>query len=117
MANQKSDLAKIKPLTIALGASVALSLASVSTAQANVFSHHKLNKGYQLADSHTGEGSCGGKMNEDTDASKAMEASCGANHHTDTDASATTDETSTDAADTSKSQEGKCGDGKCGGNM
>ena len=80
-----------KPLSIALGAAFATSLAAAPVANAadNPFAMSELSSGYMVADSHM-EGKCG-------------EGKCG-------DAKAT----ATEGAEKSTA-EGKCGEGKCGG--
>ena len=79
------------PLSIALGAAFATSLAAAPVANAadNPFAMSELSSGYMVAESHM-EGKCG-------------EGKCGG-------AKATTTE---DAEKTTA--EGKCGEGKCGG--
>lgn len=60
-----------KTLASAIGATFITSLAAMPAANAaeNPFSAKPLSSGYQVADNHVKEGSCGGK--------KAKEASCG----------------------------------------
>ena len=99
-----SKQSMIKPLSIALGATFAASLAASNVAIAapagdNPFAMNDLGSGYmQVADNHEGkcgegkkkEGKCGeGKCGE----GKKKEGKCGEG----------------------KKKEGKCGEGKCGG--
>ncbi|HEY9136228.1 MAG TPA: hypothetical protein VIM85_10585 [Pseudomonadales bacterium] len=83
-----ANASKIKPLSIAMGAAVAVSALSATSVQANEnpFVTQDLASGYNLASADTegkcGEGKCGG------DKKAAKEGKCG---------------------------EGKCGEGKCGG--
>ena len=137
-----SDKSNIKPLTIALGAAVGVSLANINSAGAagNPFSMEPLSGGYMmLAEGKCGEGKCGGK-------GKGREGGCGMkNMDADGDGNVTHDEfmkghevmfdridangdgvidSSERAAHMAgkkgkkkpcKMGEGKCGEGKCGG--
>ena len=89
----------LKPLTIALGATFAASLAASTVAQAapaagaNPFAMNDLGHGYmQVADSK--DGKCGAGKKEEA---KEKEGKCGEGK--------------------AKSTEGKCGEGKCGEGM
>ena len=91
MSNEKKIM---KPLSVAIGATFAASMAASTVANAapagdNPFAMSELQSGYmQLADKH--EGKCGeGKCGE----GKKKEGKCGEG----------------------KKKEGKCGEGKCGG--
>jgi len=69
-----SNKSTLKPLSIALGTVVTISLANVSIASAtgNPFSMEPLSGGYMmLAEGKCGEGKCGGSKG------KGMEGSCG----------------------------------------
>ena len=111
--NMSKDTKIIKPLTIALGATFAASLAASNIATAaqtnadNPFAMNDLNSGYmQVADSHKegkcGEGKCGEgkKANAKDKEGKCGEGKCGEGKCGD-DKKA-------------KKKEGKCGEGKCG---
>lgn len=113
---------KLKPLSLAVGAAFATSLAisPMASAVENPFAMNQLSSGYKLADNHMGkeancgankaktakEGNCGGKerVKEGNCGSKVMpkgeEAKCGANKK----------------AAEEKKKEGKCGEAKCGAN-
>ena len=91
----------LKPLTIALGATFAASLAASTVAQAapaagaNPFAMNDLGHGYmQVADSK--DGKCGAGKKEEA---KEKEGKCG------------------EAKGKAKDAEGKCGEGKCGEGM
>lgn len=109
-----SQCKKTKPIAVALGAGLAMSVASVSlaNAQSNPFEAKQLQSGYMLAGhgDKAGEGKCGagkcgaGKCGgEDKSADKSADGKCGAGKCGGEDK----------AAD--KGADGKCGAGKCGG--
>lgn len=82
-----SDKNKLNPLTVALGTTFAISLASspIVNAAENPFAANQLsNGGYEVAGDHSAEGKCG--------EGKCGEGKCG----------------------DKKEGEGKCGEGKCG---
>lgn len=91
--NRKS---KLTPISLAVGAAFATSLAMAPMAQAasNPFAMNQLEAGYKLADAGK-EGACG------ANAKPVKEASCGANKQ---------------AAEQKVKKEGKCGEAKCGAN-
>ncbi|MFT5593549.1 MAG: putative low-complexity protein [Oceanicoccus sp.] len=100
---------KMKPLAMALGATLAASMATTALAAENPFTSQSLESGYKvMAEGKCGEGKCGesktkkegkcgeGKCGEDKakKEGKCGEGKCG--------------------EDKTK-KEGKCGEGKCGG--
>ncbi len=89
-----SDKKKLNPLSIALGTSFAITLASspVVNAADNPFAASEISNGYMVAAGH-GEGGCGeGKCGDKGGEGKCGEGKCGE----------------------AKDGEGKCGEGKCG---
>jgi len=108
---------KIKPLSIALGATVVTSALSIAGAQANEnpFVTQDLASGYNLAsadmEGKCGEGKCGGDKKADKEG-KCGEGKCGGDKKADTDAESDGDKK---ADKEGKCGEGKCGEGKCGG--
>jgi uncharacterized low-complexity protein len=137
-----SQKSTFKPLTIAMGAAFATSLAGTPVANAsdNPFAMSEIAGGYMVASSHMegkcGEGKCGGKMMKEG-ADKAMkEGKCGEGKcgmkmmDADGDGKVTKDEfmsaheamfskkdKNADGSIDAKEMEGKCGEGKCGGKM
>ena len=118
-----ANASKIKPLSIALGATVAASALTIAGAQANEnpFVTQDLAGGYNLAsadmEGKCGEGKCGGdkkadkegKCGEDKKAGKegkCGEGKCGGDKKAADDKKANKE---------GKCGEGKCGEGKCGG--
>jgi uncharacterized low-complexity protein len=114
----------VKPITAAIG--IAL-LGSAAMASADsLFALNDLGTGYQLADNHGEEGSCGegncgvDKMDDNKDGviSQAEAIAHGktaeqfAAH--DTNGDGNIDQAEWDAAHAAKAEEGKCGEGKCG---
>ena len=110
-----ANASKIKPLSIALGATVAASALTVTGAQANEnpFVTQDLASGYNLASADAegkcGEGKCGDKKGD-------TEGKCGGDKKADGEGKCGEgkcggDKTADEKADT----EGKCGEGKCGG--
>jgi len=101
-----------KPLSIALGAAFATSLAAAPLANAadNPFAMSELSSGYMVAGSHM-EGKCGGAKATATEgAEKVMEeGKCGEGKCGGAKA------TATEGAE-KVMEEGKCGEGKCGAN-
>ena len=106
-----------KPLSIALGAAFATSLAAAPVANAadNPFAMSELSSGYMVADSHMegkcGEGKCGGaKATEGADKAtaegKCGEGKCGGDKKMEEGK----------CGGDKKMEEGKCGEGKCGAN-
>ncbi len=102
---------EMKPVAMAVGAALAISLAGVSVAKAETspFSMSSLSSGYMVA---LGEGSCGGEKGEEGKCGgdkegkeKGVEGSCGGDKG----------EESSDKEGKEKGEEGKCGEGKCGG--
>lgn len=109
------DKSKLKPLSLAVGAAFATSMAisPMASAVESPFSMNQLESGYKVADNHMGkEGNCGGK--------KAKEASCGGNKAKEGncggDKKAKEGNCGGDKKDMKKGKEGKCGEAKCGGN-
>ncbi len=102
--NTKNQKLKIKPVLAAVGAGIALSLATIPMANAassNHFSSEKLASGYNVASNHSNmEKSKDGKCGSGKCGNKAKEGKCGG---------AKCDHKK------SKSGGGKCGHGKCGG--
>lgn len=91
----------INPVTVAVGAALATSLAGISVASAGTtpFAMTALSSGY-MADVHYGEGKCGeGKCGGE----KGEEGKCGG------------DKGHEGKCGGDKGDEGKCGEGKCGG--
>lgn len=85
-----SEKSRLKPVSIALSTTFALSLAASPLAAAdNPFSVTPQSSGYMVAEGGCGEGKCGDKGDE----GKCGEGKCG------------------DKGD----DEGKCGEGRCGG--
>ena len=68
----------VKPLAIALGSSLAISLSSVGIANATPFGVEKLQSGYMLADL-SGEVSMGDRSKDKQADGKCSEAKCSAN--------------------------------------
>jgi len=107
-----SKQSMIKPLSIALGATFAASLAASNVAIAapagdNPFAMTDLGNGYmQVADNHKKEGKCGeGKCGEGKKAgAKDKEGKCGEGKCGEGKC----------GADKKGKKEGKCGEGKCG---
>ena len=101
---------ELKPLAAAVGAALAASAFTISTANAeqNPFEMNTLSSGYMVADSHK-EGSCGeGKCGEGKDAEGSCgEGKCGEGK----DAEGSCGE---GKCGEEKSKEGSCGEGKCG---
>lgn len=100
----------LKPLAIALGTTLAASLATLPAANAdeNPFSITKLSSGYMVAgkdgEGKCGEGKCGeGKAKTETEdeGKKEMEGKCGEGKCGEGKAK-------------KEKTEGKCGEGKCG---
>jgi len=80
-----------KPLAMALGATLAASMASTTIAAENPFTSQSLESGYKvMAEGKCGEGKCGGKAKKE---GKCGEGKCG---------------------EGKAKKEGKCGEGKCG---
>jgi len=106
------DKSKLKPLSLAVGAAFATSMAisPMASAVENPFSANQLSSGYKMADNHMGkEGNCGGKKGKEANcgSKKAKDASCGGNK---------AGESNCGAKPKKKASEGKCGEAKCGGN-
>lgn len=81
-----------KPLAMALGATLAASMASTALSAENPFTSQSLESGYKvMAEGKCGEGKCGGKADKE---GKCGEGKCG---------------------EKKGDREGKCGEGKCGG--
>ena len=108
-----------KPLSIALGAAFATSLATAPVANAadNPFAMSELSSGYMVADSHMegkcGEGKCGGAKATATEGAEksTAEGKCGEGKCGGEKAS-----TEGKCGGEKKMEEGKCGEGKCGAN-
>lgn len=107
--NKKDHKSKIRPVLFAVGAGVALSLASIPLANAasGNFGTNQLSSGYNLADSH---GATTDKADKKCGAGKCAAGKCGANKDKAKDGSNGANGT------TDKSKDGKCGAGKCGAN-
>ena len=92
----------LKPVTVAVGAALATSLAGVSVANADAspFAMTALSTGY-MADKHGGEGKCGEGKCGGEEGDKGEEGKCG--------------EGKCGGEGGDKGEEGKCGEGKCGG--
>lgn len=98
------EKSKLKPVSLAVGAAFATSLAMApmaSSAVENPFGMSELSGGYKLADSHNKEGQCGGKE-------RIKEGNCGE------DKMGKGKEGNCGAKEQKKAKEGKCGEGKCG---
>ena len=87
----------LKPLAVALGATLTASVATNVVATENPFTSHALESGYKVLaegksdkEGKCGEGKCGGKADKE---GKCGEGKCGGK----------------------SDKEGKCGEGKCGG--
>jgi uncharacterized low-complexity protein len=93
-----SEKSTKKPLAIAIGTAFVTTLASASIANAaqNPFAMSELSGGYMVADSHAGEGKCGGMKSAGGEQKSAEEGKCGGEKK-------------------KTAEEGKCGEGKCGG--
>ncbi len=84
----------MKPLAMALGATLAASMASTALSAENPFASQTLESGYKvMAEGKCGEGKCGGEAKSKKEG-KCGEGKCG---------------------EEKASKEGKCGEGKCGG--
>jgi len=98
---KQADKSKLKPIAAALGAGIAISLATLPLAQAsnNPFNADKMDQGYMLSSKDKAKhGSCGGKMkNGNGVEGKMKDGKCG-----------------TGKCGEGKMKEGKCGEGKCG---
>ena len=107
-----ANASKIKPLSIALGATVAASALTIAGAQANEnpFVTQDLAGGYNLAsadmEGKCGEGKCGG------DHKAKNEGKCGGDKKTDKEGKCGEGKC---GGDKKADKEGKCGEGKCGG--
>lgn len=110
------DKSKLKPLSLAVGAAFATSMALSPMAGAveSPFSMNQMESGYKVADNHM-EAKCGGNK-------KAKEASCGGDKKA-KEASCGGDKKAKEAScggdkkmEKKKAKEGKCGEAKCGGN-
>jgi len=110
-----SNKSTLKPLSIALGTMVTVSLANISIASAtgNPFSMEPLSGGYMmLAEGKCGEGKCGGSKG------KGMEGSCGMSMFKSID---TNNDGVIDASERGahmnmrRGMKGKGAEGKCGG--
>jgi uncharacterized low-complexity protein len=115
-----SQVSTKKPLSIALGAAFATSLAAAPVANAadNPFAMSELSSGYmvaEMAEGKCGEGKCGGDKAKTTateGADKTMgEGKCGEGKCGGDKAKTM----ATEGADKAMG-EGKCGEGKCGAN-
>lgn len=109
------DKSKLKPLSLAVGAAFATSMALSPMAGAveSPFSMNQLESGYKVADNHMGkEGNCGGKKGKEANCGgkKAKDASCGGNKAKEGNCGGDKN------MDKKKAKEGKCGEAKCGGN-
>lgn len=114
------DKSKLKPLSLAVGAAFATSMAisPMASAVESPFSANQLESGYKVADNHMGkEGNCGGKKSKeascggDKKMGKGKEGNCGG------DKKAKEGNCGGDKKmDKKKAKEGKCGEAKCGGN-
>ncbi len=109
---------EMKPVAMAVGAALAISLAGVSVAKAETspFSMSSLSSGYMVA---LGEGSCGGDKGEEGSCGgdKGEEGSCGGDKGEEGSCGGDKGEEGSDAGEEGeeKGEEGKCGEGKCGG--
>ena len=114
-----ANVSKIKPLSIAMGAAVAVSALSATSVQANEnpFVTQDLASGYNLAsadmegkcgaDKKAGkEGNCGGDKKAGKEG-KCGEGKCGADKKAEKEGKC--------GGDKKADKEGKCGEGKCGG--
>jgi len=114
------DKSKLKPLSLAVGAAFATSMALSPMAGAveSPFSMNQMESGYKVADNHMGkEGNCGGNK-------KAKEASCGSNKMGKNKEGTCGDKQMDKGKEGScggdkkiekkKAKEGKCGEAKCG---
>jgi uncharacterized low-complexity protein len=115
-AFQMSQESTKKPLSIAIGAAFATSLAAAPIANAadNPFTMSELSSGYMVADSHM-EGKCGeGKCGENK---KMEEGKCGENKKME-EGKCGGDKTMKEGkcGGDKTMKEGKCGEGKCGAN-
>ncbi len=109
---------EMKPVAMAVGAALAISLAGVSVAKAETspFSMSSLSSGYMVA---LGEGACGGDKGEEGKCGgdkegkeKGVEGSCGGDKEAKEKGVAGS---GADKEGEEKGEEGKCGEGKCGG--
>lgn len=117
---KKQDKSANRPLAIALGTGIVLSLSSTTIAQAedgNPFAAIQLSQGYMLAEHMDGhdeakntEGRCGSDKDA-KDGDKTGKDDCDDADEKTTEGKCGSDKESTDA---DKSSEGKCGEGKCG---
>jgi uncharacterized low-complexity protein len=91
-----SEKSRLKPVSIALGTTFALSLAAspIVGAADNPFSVTPQSSGYMVAEGGCGEGKCGGEGGEE---GKCGEGKCGEGK-----------------CGEGGGEEGKCGEGKCG---
>jgi uncharacterized low-complexity protein len=114
----------VKPVTAAIGIALLGSAAMVSAD--SLFALKDLGTGYQVADNHgeegsCGEGSCGMAMMDDNKDGMISLAEATAHGKTaeqfaamDGNADGNVDQAEWDAAHADKAEEGKCGEGKCG---
>lgn len=100
---------KLKPLAMALGATLAASVATNVMAAENPFSSQSLESGYKvMAEGKCGEGKCGeGKAKKAE--GKCGEGKCGESKGKKAEGEGKCGEGK------AKKSEGKCGEGKCGG--
>ncbi|MBT8136379.1 MAG: hypothetical protein KJO54_05105 [Gammaproteobacteria bacterium] len=104
-----SDKMSVKPLSLAVGAALAASMAvgAAAKADASPFSMTTLSSGYMVdvGEGKCGEGKCGGDKGHDRkDKNKGdCEGKCGGDKHAEGKCGG------------DKDAEGKCGEGKCGG--
>ena len=94
---------QMKPLAMALGATLAASMASTSLAAENPFTSQSLESGYKvMAEGKCGEGKCGSsKMDKEGKCGESKankEGKCGEGK----------------CGESKAKKEGKCGEGKCG---